>query len=142
MDEILGTLRVKISAVFQASSRRDSRSQEAARVVRRKTNRRHMTGDHHGREAGRATLLVRAMEEILGTHSVIRRNTNRRHMIGDHHAQSPEQATPLVRAVDEILGTHNEDILSEGPRPSQEMSTRAAANPRPTAGLAFVPCRP
>jgi hypothetical protein len=28
-----------------------------------------MTGDHHGREAERATLLVRAMEEILGTHS-------------------------------------------------------------------------
>jgi hypothetical protein len=29
-----------------------------------------MTGDHHGREAERATLLVRAMEEILGTHSL------------------------------------------------------------------------
>jgi hypothetical protein len=27
-----------------------------------------MTGDHHGREADRATLLVRAMDEILGTH--------------------------------------------------------------------------
>jgi hypothetical protein len=32
-------------------------------------NRRHMTGDHHGRTAGRATLLARAMDEILGTHS-------------------------------------------------------------------------
>ena len=31
-------------------------------------NRRHMTGDHHGRMAGRATLLVRAVDEILGTH--------------------------------------------------------------------------
>ena len=31
-------------------------------------NRRHMTGDHHGQTAGRATLLVRAMDEILGTH--------------------------------------------------------------------------
>jgi len=30
-------------------------------------NCRHMTGDHHGRTAGRATLLVRAMDEILGT---------------------------------------------------------------------------
>jgi hypothetical protein len=29
-----------------------------------------MIGDHHGRTAGRATLLVRAVEEILGTHSV------------------------------------------------------------------------
>ena len=32
-------------------------------------NRRHMTDDHHGRTAGRATLLVRAVDEILGTHS-------------------------------------------------------------------------
>jgi hypothetical protein len=37
-------------------------------VIRRKTNRRHMIGDHHGRTAGRATLLLRAMDEILGTH--------------------------------------------------------------------------
>jgi hypothetical protein len=27
-----------------------------------------MIGDHHGRTAGRATLLVRAMDGILGTH--------------------------------------------------------------------------
>jgi DNA-binding XRE family transcriptional regulator len=27
-----------------------------------------MIGDHHGRTAGRATLLVRATDEILGTH--------------------------------------------------------------------------
>jgi hypothetical protein len=27
-----------------------------------------MTGDHHGRAAERATLLVRVMDEILGTH--------------------------------------------------------------------------
>ena len=32
-------------------------------------NRRHMTGDHHGQTAGRATLLARAMDEILGTHT-------------------------------------------------------------------------
>jgi hypothetical protein len=32
-------------------------------------NRRHMTGDHHGWMAGRATLLVRAVDEILGTHN-------------------------------------------------------------------------
>ena len=31
-------------------------------------NHRHMTDDHHGRTAGRATLLVRAADEILGTH--------------------------------------------------------------------------
>ena len=63
--------RIKISAVFHASSRWDSRSHEAARVIRRNTNRRHMIGDHHGRMAGRATLLVRAVDGILGTHSTI-----------------------------------------------------------------------
>jgi len=52
----------------RSSSRRDSRSHEATRVIRRKTNRRHMIGDHHGRTAGSATLLVRAMDGILGTH--------------------------------------------------------------------------
>jgi hypothetical protein len=38
-------------------------------VVRRNMNRRHMTGDHHGRTAGRATLLARAMDERLDTHT-------------------------------------------------------------------------
>jgi hypothetical protein len=33
-------------------------------------NHRHMTDDHHGRTAGRATLLVRAADEILGTHTM------------------------------------------------------------------------
>ena len=37
-------------------------------------NRRHMPGDHHGRMAGRATLLVRAVDEILGTHSICGRS--------------------------------------------------------------------
>jgi hypothetical protein len=27
-----------------------------------------MTGEHHGQSAGRATVLVRAVDEILGTH--------------------------------------------------------------------------
>jgi hypothetical protein len=44
------------------------RSQEAVRVIMRKTNRMHMTSDHHGRTACRATLLVTATDEILGTH--------------------------------------------------------------------------
>ena len=42
--------RIKISAVFHASSRWDSRSHSASLVIRRNTNRRHMIGDHH-REA-------------------------------------------------------------------------------------------
>jgi hypothetical protein len=29
-----------------------------------------MIGDHHGRTAGTATLLVRALDELLGTHTV------------------------------------------------------------------------
>jgi hypothetical protein len=61
--------RIKISAVFHLSSRRDRHSHAATRVIRRNTNRRHMIGDHHGRTAGRATLLVRAVDEILGTHT-------------------------------------------------------------------------
>jgi hypothetical protein len=59
---------IKISAVFQVSSRRDSRGHETTLVITRKTNRRHMTGNPHGQMAGKATLLVRAADEILGTH--------------------------------------------------------------------------
>jgi hypothetical protein len=39
-------------------------------VIRRKTNRRHMTGDHHGQTPRRAILQVAAADEILGTHSL------------------------------------------------------------------------
>jgi hypothetical protein len=59
---------IKISAVCHTSSRRDSRSHEATRAIRRNLNRRHMTGDHHSGMAGRATLLVRATDGILSTH--------------------------------------------------------------------------
>ena len=44
--------RIKISAVCQASSRRNSRSHVVTRVMRRKANCRHMTGDHHRRGVG------------------------------------------------------------------------------------------
>ena len=46
--------RIKISAVRHASSRRDSRSDVVIRVMRRKANRRHMTGDRDGQAAGKA----------------------------------------------------------------------------------------
>ena len=62
--------RIRISAVFHVSSRRDSRSHAATRVIRRKANRRHMIGDHHSRATGRVTPLVRAVDGILGTHTV------------------------------------------------------------------------
>jgi hypothetical protein len=58
--------------IRHASSRRDSRSHAANRVIRRKTNRRHMTGDHHGQTAGMATLLARALDGLLGTHNSTR----------------------------------------------------------------------
>ena len=53
---------------FRASSRRGSRSHAETRVIRRNTNPRHVTVDHHGRMTGKATLLVRVVDEILGTH--------------------------------------------------------------------------
>src|SRR6266571_1905391 len=54
--------RIRISAVFHVSSRRDSRSHEVTRMMRRKTNRRHMIGDHHRRATGTATLLLTALD--------------------------------------------------------------------------------
>ena len=61
---------IKISAVCHASSRWVSRSHVGTRVMKRKANCRHMTGDHHGRGVGRATLLVRAVDGILGAHGL------------------------------------------------------------------------
>ena len=60
--------RSKISAVFHVSWRRASRSHVVTRVMRRKANRRHMTGDRDGQAPGKATLLVIAVDGILGTH--------------------------------------------------------------------------
>ena len=57
--------------VFTSPHAGDSRSHAASRVIRRNTNRRHMLGDHHGRSARRATLLVSATDGILGTHTLI-----------------------------------------------------------------------
>jgi hypothetical protein len=39
-------------------------------VIRRKTNRRHTTGDHHGQAARMASLLVIAADGIPGTHRI------------------------------------------------------------------------
>jgi hypothetical protein len=85
--------RIKISAVFHVSSRRESHSHAASRVIRRKTNRRHMIGDHHGRSAGRATLLVRAEDEILGTHRNVRPSRT------PHAGHHPRKSRGSCRAV-------------------------------------------
>ena len=46
----------------------DSRNPATIRVIRKKTNRRHMIGDHHGQAASTATLLLTATDGVLGTH--------------------------------------------------------------------------
>jgi hypothetical protein len=49
-------------------------------VIKRKTNRKHMIGDHHGRTARRATLLVRALghvRQLLGVRPSHWRRENR-----------------------------------------------------------------
>ena len=51
----------KISAVFRASARQRC-SHATSRVIRRKAQRRHMTGDHHGRAVGTATLVLTALD--------------------------------------------------------------------------------
>jgi hypothetical protein len=40
-------------------------------MIRRNTNRGHMIDDHHGPGTGRANLLVRAVDGILGTHRIL-----------------------------------------------------------------------
>jgi hypothetical protein len=49
----------------------DRVSDQGRANIRRKTSRRNMTVDHYDRRPGRATLLVRAIDGILGTHSGI-----------------------------------------------------------------------
>jgi hypothetical protein len=56
--------RIRISAILRAGRT------PVVRVIRRKKNRRHMIGDHYGPTPGRATVLVRAVDAILGTHRV------------------------------------------------------------------------
>jgi hypothetical protein len=40
-----------------------------------------MTGDHHGQGVGRATLLVRAVDAILGTHTMATFSGLRHHIV-------------------------------------------------------------
>ena len=73
-------------------------------MIRRKTNRRHMTGDHHGRTAWRATLLVAATDEILGTH----RATTRAKISGvDECGKDPGgngRCVSWIRAIEHVAG--------------------------------------
>ena len=117
--------RIKISAVCHVSARRDSLSHPATRVASRNTNRRHMTGDHHGRSLSRATLPVRAVDAIPGTHN----------MSSDHHGRTARIATRLVRALDEILGTHRVGITEFGwDGTIRRRALDTCASPTPTAG--------
>lgn len=51
------------------SSHRDGRNHVITVVIRRKTNRRHMISDHHGRVTGIATLLLTATDGNIGTYN-------------------------------------------------------------------------
>jgi hypothetical protein len=57
--------RSRISAVFQASSRRDSRNHEVICVIRRKTNRRHMI-EEYARHIGHADFLREQIDGAAG----------------------------------------------------------------------------
>jgi hypothetical protein len=52
-----------------------------------------MTGDHHGRAAGRATLLVRAMDMILSTHKY----ADHYNLHRPHRGAAAKTACPGVR---------------------------------------------
>jgi hypothetical protein len=91
--------RIKISAVFHISSPRDSRNPAATRPIRRNTNRRHMIGDHRGRDSQRATLLVKAVDEIPGTHRLRATPIAGRQQISDGLAQHLEAPIGVTRPV-------------------------------------------
>ena len=57
-------------------------------------NRRHMTGDHHGQAAGRATLLARAMDEILGTQAWIDNDRRLRELLARLEALGAAASKP------------------------------------------------
>jgi hypothetical protein len=75
-------------------------------VIRRKTNRRHMAGDHHGRTAKRTTLLVTATDEILGTHtSTVRAGRARRLGLGD--------AAEAAKYLQDYLDKYHQNYLDQ-----------------------------
>jgi hypothetical protein len=63
-------------------------------------NRRHMMDDHHGRSVGRATLLVRAVDTILGTHTPIGGKT-----AGESAGESAWSCAPCGVMVKALLRT-------------------------------------
>jgi hypothetical protein len=89
-----GTRYVHILGVT-AASRRDSHSHAATHIIRRNGNRGHMIGDHHGRPAGKATLLV--VDEILGTHNPVESSTGAGRMQADQVRSGRRYAGDLCR---------------------------------------------
>jgi len=73
-------------------------------VINRKTNLRHMMGDHHGRSARWATLLVRALDGILGTHTDERAETTRQ-LDGELYLAASVRKYVLLR-LDEVLASN------------------------------------
>ena len=108
--------RIKISAVFHVSSRWDSRSHQNTRAVKKKANRRHMIGDHHGRAAGRATLLVTTVDGILGTYRSLRAKKQRKGLPQDE--PSPRSSRPALELAAHAAPLHGAAPLKPLPEPA------------------------
>jgi hypothetical protein len=79
-----------------------------------------MIGDHHGRAAGRATLLVRAVDEILGTHNSARRRKSSR----PGQRRRPEHGTRQLSCP----GASRARQVRHGRRPPPALPARAVSS--------------
>jgi len=109
----------------------------------RKTNRRHMTGDDHGRTAGRATLLLTATDGILGTHNTADHHVlllRRVHRCSSQAGQTSR--TPHPGSVPEPPGNRQRPQPA-APRPSGAVALRdAPIAVKVHAGSADPVCQP
>ena len=123
-------------------------------------NRRHMTGDHHGRTAGRATPLARAMDEILGTHTAtttsvllpdrgrwktskpgLRADVTRARWIGRRASPSPawiRPGGPLIRARRRAGPLTRKNTMGKASRRKRQQRSSSHED-RPHAAAAGVP---
>ena len=72
----------------------------------------HMTGDHHGQGAGRATLLVRAVDAIVGTHTMTQPE-----IIAEDEIQQPEEHERLACPTHGTISPISTTITRQQSRP-------------------------